>query len=64
VDAGLGYSVFLFSRADVANHLPIPAALPCVAVRFGRGELVGYYCPYISKAIPGEVFFVFARIGF
>lgn len=64
VDAGLGYSVFLFSRADVANHLPIPAALPCVALRFGRGELVGYYCPYVSKAIPGEVFFVFARIGF
>lgn len=64
VDAGLGYSVFLFSRADVANHLPVPAALPCVALRFGRGELVGYYCPRVSEAIPGEVFFVFARIGF
>jgi len=64
VDAGLGYSVFLFSRADVANHLPIPAALPCAVLRFGRGELVGYYCPHISEAIPGEVFFVFARIGF
>jgi len=64
VDVGLGYSVFLFSRADVANHLPIPAALPCAALRFGRGELIAYYCPHVSEAIPGEVVFIFTRFGF
>jgi len=62
LDAGLGYSIFLFSRADVAHHWPIPAALPSVALRFGRGELLGFYCPHISEAIPGEVFFIFARV--
>jgi len=60
---GLGYSIFLFSRADVANHLPIPALLPCVAMRFGRAELIGFYCPHISTNIPGEVFFITARVS-
>lgn len=62
VDVSLGYSIFMFSRSDLVNNLPIPALLPCVAIRFGRGELIGYYCPHINERVPGDVFFIFARI--
>lgn len=60
---GLGYMAFIFSREDVANRWPLPAALPCVSVRWRRWEALGLFVPRVSKDIKGDVFFVFARIA-
>lgn len=58
---GWGYVAFFFSREDVANYLPIPAALPCVSLRYQKAEIVGLFVPHISKDIQGNMFFFFLR---
>jgi palmitoyl transferase len=62
LSVGLGYMAFLFSREDVAHHLPIPAALPCTSIRYGRCEFIGLFVPHVSKDIKGDVLFVFMRL--
>lgn len=58
---GWGYQVFLFSRADVAKHAPLPAVLPCAVLRLGRWEAVGSFVPRVSRDIKGDVLFFFLR---
>ena len=60
---GFGYAAFLFSREDVANRLPLPAALPCLSIRRGRIEIFGLFVPRVSKDVKGDVFFVFSRFA-
>jgi palmitoyl transferase len=60
---GWGYVAFLFSRKDVSNYLPYPAALPCASVRYRGWEAVGLFIPRVSKDIKGDVFFVFMRVA-
>jgi palmitoyl transferase len=60
---GFGYLLFVFSREDVANHLPIPAILPCTSVRIGAVELIGLFVPKVSEEIKGDVLFVYMRVG-
>jgi lipid IVA palmitoyltransferase len=60
---GWGYMAFLFSRGDVANHLPLPAALPCASLRYRKWEAVGLFVPRISKDIKGDVLYVFMRVA-
>lgn len=62
VSLGAGYLAFFFSREDVANHLPIPALLPCASVRYGRIEVIGLYVPRVSRDIKGDVLFVYLRV--
>ena len=59
---GGGYLAFLFSRRDVANHLPIPALLPCASIRYGGVEVVGLFVPRISRDIKGDVLFLYLRV--
>lgn len=59
---GLGYMAFIFSREDVAHHLPLPAALPVASIRYRRYELMGLFVPKISKDIKGDVLFFFLRV--
>src|SRR5688500_5938824 len=40
VELGAGYLAFLFSREDVANHLPMPALLPCASMSYRGIELI------------------------
>lgn len=62
VSVGAGYLAFLFSRQDVANHLPIPAALPCASLRYRRFEVIGLFVPRVSQDIKGDVLFVYLRV--
>lgn len=62
VSVGAGYLAFLFSRQDVANHLPIPAALPCISLRYRRLEAIGLFVPRVSQDIKGDVLFVYLRV--
>ena len=59
---GAGYLAFLFSRKDVANHLPMPAVLPCVSIRFRSLELIGLFVPRVSSDIKGNVLFFYLRV--
>ncbi len=59
---GSGYLAFLFSREDVANHLPIPALLPCMSIRYAGLEVIGLFVPRVSRDIRGDVLFVYLRM--
>jgi lipid IVA palmitoyltransferase len=59
---GAGYLAFLFSREDVANHVPVPALLPCLSIRYRALELIGLFVPRISRDIKGDVLFVYLRV--
>ena len=61
---GGGYLAFLFSREDVANHFPMPAALPCVSIQYRGLEIIGLFVPRISRDIKGDVLFVYLRLPF
>ena len=61
---GAGYLAFLFSREDVANHLPLPALLPCLSVRYRGLEIIGLFVPRVSRDIKGDVLFVYLRVPF
>jgi palmitoyl transferase len=62
VSLGAGYLAFLFSREDVANHLPVPALLPCASIRVRNIELIGLFVPRISRDIKGDVVFLYLRV--
>ncbi len=60
---GWGYMAFLFSREDVAHRWPLPAALPCVSLRYRRWEVVSMYVPHVSKEVKGDVLYFFLRVA-
>lgn len=62
VGVGAGYLAFLFSREDVASHLPMPALLPCGSITYRGLELVGLFVPRVSRDIKGDVLFVYLRV--
>jgi palmitoyl transferase len=48
---GLGYSVFVMQRPDIAGGVPIPAALPQASLRLGKATLVFTYIPTLNGGI-------------
>ena len=62
---GLGYTLFLMSRPDIADNIPFPAILPLATVKLGRAELLGTFVPKVNAGINhGNVGFVFMRYQF
>ena len=61
---GLGYTVFLFGRSDFVNHLPLPAALPVLSVRYSRFEILGAYIPSIDGLIKADTALFLGRLNF
>lgn len=59
---GAGYLAFLFSREDVANHLPMPALLPCASISYRGIEIIALFVPRVSRDIKGDVLFVYLRV--
>jgi palmitoyl transferase len=65
VAVGLGYTVFLMSRPDIANNIPFPAILPLASVKLGRAEVLGTFIPKLDAGVNhGNVGFLFARYQF
>jgi palmitoyl transferase len=65
VAVGLGYTVFLMSRPDIANNFPFPAILPLASVKLGRAEVLGTFIPKLDAGVNhGNVGFLFARYQF
>jgi hypothetical protein len=59
---GGGYLAFVFSREDVANHMPMPALLPCASISYRGLEVIGLFVPRVSRDIKGDVVFVYLRV--
>ena len=62
LNVGAGYLAFLFSREDVANHVPMPALLPCASITYRGIEVIGLFVPRVSRDIKGDVLFVYLRV--
>jgi lipid IVA palmitoyltransferase len=60
VDIGLGYTVFLFARSDIAHYAPLPLAGLLASVRRGDVELMGTVIPGIAHD-SGNIAFFFVR---
>jgi len=60
VDIGLGYTVFLFARSDIAHYAPLPLAGPLASIRRGDLELMATAVPGIAHD-SGNIAFVFLR---
>lgn len=63
---GGGVTVFLFSRSDIANHMPVPFALPVVSLGYRSVTLYGTFIPKVSGAAGGNgnVGYVFTGVRF
>ena len=60
---GWGYMAFIFAREDVHGYTPVPALLPCASYRGRKWEVLGTFIPKVSKAIKGDVLFLFMRLS-
>jgi len=60
LDFGLGYTLFLFARSDIANYFPLPLAAPLASVRYEDFELMATAIPGIARD-SGNIGFVFLR---
>ena len=65
VAVGLGYTVFLMMRPDIAKGWPFPAALPLASVKVYNVEVLGTFIPKLNGGINhGDVAYFFARYQF
>ncbi|MDR2710261.1 MAG: hypothetical protein LBB65_02815 [Burkholderiales bacterium] len=59
---GLGYAAMIVQRPDIANGVPIPAALPLLTFRYQNASLVTTFIPTIGGGVNnGSVLYVFGR---
>ena len=60
---GLGYTVAIVQRPDIASGIPFPVVLPIASLRYGQGTLYAIYIPTLNGGINhGSTLFLFGRI--
>jgi len=65
VQFGLGYSLFIVQRPDIADGWPVPALLPLASFRYQQATLVLTYIPTLGGGVNhGSTLFVFGRYTF
>ena len=60
---GLGYTVFVFARADVLDYTPLPGILPLASLRYSKLEVMGTFVPGLGSG-NGNIAFFFGRLAF
>ncbi len=60
--AGIGYTAFLTSRADIYKNFPIPGILPIASVNYRQYSLNTSYVP--GGRGNGNILFFWSRLGF
>lgn len=60
--AGAGLTAGLFSRSDIGSYVPLPFALPLVALKYDKVNLYATYIPGGSNN--GNVLFLFSRFDY
>ena len=62
---GVGYTIFLTTRGDIAKGFPIPAILPLASINYKDASLMATYVPRLSgDKGNGDLLFLFGRISF
>jgi palmitoyl transferase len=63
VQPGLGYTLMMMARSDIANGIPFPVVLPLFSLRFQKFTLVSTYIPNFGGGINhGSVLYAFGRV--
>jgi hypothetical protein len=63
LEAGLGYTAILVSRADYFGRAPFPIALPLASIGVKKAKLLASYVPRLSaNKGNGDVLFLFMRV--
>ena len=63
VQAGLGYTVAIIQRPDIASGWPIPVVLPLFTVRSQKVEVLTSYIPKLNGGVNhGSVLYIFGKI--
>lgn len=61
---GLGFTLMLIARSDIANGIPFPAVLPLFSLRYQKFTLVSTFIPTLNGGVNnGSVLYVFGRIA-
>ena len=59
---GLGWTIFILQRPDVAGGVPVPAALPLGLLRYGKATLITTYVPSFNGGVNhGSTLLVFGH---
>ena len=62
---GLGGTVFIVQRPDIASGVPIPAILPIASIGYAKANLMATFIPTVNGGVNnGSVFYVFGRYRF
>ncbi len=64
VQPGLGYTVMIVQRPDIANGIPFPAILPLFSARYEKFTLYSTFIPTLNGGINhGSILYVFGQIA-
>ena len=62
VQVGLGYTLMMVQRPDIASGIPFPAVLPLLTFRYQQANLVMTYIPTLGGGVNnGSTLYVFGR---
>ena len=62
---GLGFTVAIVQRPDIANGIPFPAVVPVGSLRYGDATLSAVYIPTLNGGINhGSTLYIFGRVLF
>lgn len=65
INLGIGYTVALTSRRDIAGGFPVPVVLPMASINYRDFSLMGAYVPRLSgHQGNGDVLFLFGHVSF
>ena len=63
LQAGLGYTLMIVQRPDIADGVPFPAILPLASLRYRDGTFFMTYIPSLGGGINhGSTLFMFGRV--
>jgi len=65
LQGGLGYTVMIIQRPDIASGVPVPVVLPLFSLRVQDATLYTTYIPTLGGGVNnGSVLYVFGRVVF
>lgn len=64
LQAGAGYTAFVFQRNDIANGIPLPAVAPVVSLRYKKATVYSVIIPPIPGESSGTIIYTAGGIGF
>jgi palmitoyl transferase len=64
VQPGLGWTAFIVQRPDIANGVPVPAALPIALLRYKKANLIATFIPTLNGGVNhGSTLYIMGSVG-